>query len=130
MDRLDFKSGIRRPDGFCCLFSKYRLEGPPACPRLKLSRLRTAKMPNQQIIQPEDFENWTKQELDSRLLCFYAEVRNTHGDMYKRTSLLSIRSSIATHLSKTSSIDITKDNEFNSSNDMLSSICKFKTPKR
>jgi hypothetical protein len=74
---------------------------------------------------PEDFENWTKQELDSLLRCFYAEVRNIHGEMYKRTSLLSIRSSIGRHLSKTSSIDITKDKEFNSSNDMFSSMCKF-----
>jgi hypothetical protein len=74
---------------------------------------------------PEDFENWTKQELDSLLRCFYAEVMNTHGEMYKRTSLLSIRSSIMRHLSKTSSIDIIKDNEFNSSNDMFSSMCKF-----
>jgi hypothetical protein len=49
MDRLDFKSGIRRPDGFCCLFSKCRLEGSPACARLNLNRLLAAKMPNQQI---------------------------------------------------------------------------------
>ena len=52
MDRLDFKFGIRRPDELCCLFSKYRLEGSPTCPRLNLSRLRTQNMPNQQIIQP------------------------------------------------------------------------------
>ena len=47
-----FQIRIRRPDGFCCLFSKSRLEGSPACPRLNLSRLWMAKMPNQQIIQP------------------------------------------------------------------------------
>ena len=78
---------------------------------------------------PEDFENRTKQELDSRLCCFYAEVRNTHGEMYKRISLLSVRSNIGRYLSKTSSIDITKDNEFNSSNDIFSSMCIFTVKK-
>ena len=78
---------------------------------------------------PEDFENLTKQELDSHLRCFYGEVRNTNGEMYKRTSLLSIRSGIGRHLSKTLSIDITKDYEFKSSNDMFSSMCKLTVTK-
>jgi hypothetical protein len=28
---------------------------------------------------PEDFENWSKADLDSRLRCFYAEVRSASG---------------------------------------------------
>jgi len=74
---------------------------------------------------PEDFENWSKADLDSRLRCFYAEVRSTSGELYKRTSLFSIRNGINIHLSKTSSIDITKDAEFDASNDMFSSMCKY-----
>ena len=70
---------------------------------------------------PEDFENWSKADLDSHLRCFYAEVRSASGELYKRTSLSSIRNGINRYLSKTSSmsINITKDAEFDASNDMF-----------
>ena len=74
---------------------------------------------------PEDFENWSKADLDSRLRCFYAEVRSASGELHKRISLFSIRNGINRHLSKTSSINITKDAEFDASNDMFLSMCKY-----
>ena len=73
---------------------------------------------------PEDFENWTKAELDTRLRTFYAEMRNAKCEIYKRTSLLSIRSEIGRHLAKNQSFDIAKDPDFKSSNDLFSSILK------
>ena len=63
--------------------------------------------------------------MDSRLRCFYAEVRSASGELHKRTSLFSIRNGINRHLSKTSSINITKDAEFDASNDMFLSMCKY-----
>jgi hypothetical protein len=42
--------------------------------------------------------NFSKAELDTKLGSFYAELRNTKGELYKHTSLLSIRS--GRHLSK------------------------------
>ena len=74
---------------------------------------------------PEDFENWSKAYLDSCLRCFYAEVRSASGELYKRTSLFSIRNGINRYLSKTSSINITKDAEFDASIDMFLSMCKY-----
>ena len=56
---------------------------------------------------------------------FYAEVRSASGELYKRTSLFSIRNGINRYLSKTSSINITKDAEFDASNDMVLSMCKY-----
>jgi hypothetical protein len=50
---------------------------------------------------PEDFENWSKADLDSPLRCFYADVRRASGELYKRTSLFSIRNGINRYLSKT-----------------------------
>ena len=38
---------------------------------------------------PEDFENFSKADLDARLRSFYAKLRNGKGDLYERTSLLS-----------------------------------------
>ena len=72
---------------------------------------------------PVDFENFSKTELDTKLRSFYAELRNTKGELYKHTSLLSIRS--GRHLSKLNSFDITKDVEFKSSNYMFTSMLKL-----
>ena len=44
-----------------------------------------------------DFENFSKAELDTKLRSFYAELRNTKRELYKRTSLLSNRSGIGRH---------------------------------
>ena len=71
---------------------------------------------------PEDFENWSKADLDSRLRCFHAEVRSASGELYKQTSLFSIRNGINRHLSKTSSINITKNTEIDASNDIFLSV--------
>ena len=49
---------------------------------------------------PEDFENFSKVDLDARLRSFYVELRNGKGDLYKRTSLLSLRSELGRHLIK------------------------------
>jgi len=58
---------------------------------------------------PEDFENFSKADLDARLRSFYAELRSGKGDLYKRTSLLSLRSGLGRHLIKSNGYDITKD---------------------
>lgn len=74
---------------------------------------------------PQDIDNWTKTELDECLRTFYAELRSGKGELYKRTSLLAIRSGIARHISKTMGFDITKGVEFKKSNDMFTSMCKL-----
>lgn len=63
--------------------------------------------------------------MNERLRSFYAELRNSKGEMYKRTSLVAIRSGLARHLSKCNSYNITKDVEFKSSNVMFAAMCKY-----
>lgn len=75
----------------------------------------------------ENFENFTKSELDIILRNFYAEIRNGKGELYKRTSLLSIRSGICRHIAAVNSYDIINDVEFKSSNEMFKSMCKLTT---
>jgi hypothetical protein len=55
----------------------------------------------------------------------FAEVRNTEGELYKRTSRLPIRSGIDRYISKVHSFDITNDVEFKSSNEMFTSMLKM-----
>ena len=47
---------------------------------------------------PEDFENFSASRLDSVLVKFYAESRSKTGELYKRTSLSSIRHGLNRHL--------------------------------
>jgi leucyl-tRNA synthetase len=43
---------------------------------------------------PEDFEHWSKADLDSRLRCFYAEVRSASGELHKRDKNVNITRTI------------------------------------
>ena len=61
---------------------------------------------------PEDFENFSQQRLDTVLAKFYAESRSQTGELYKKTSLSSIRHGLNRHLPD---YDIVKGLEFKAS---------------
>lgn len=73
---------------------------------------------------PQDFENISKQELSANLRTFCAELRNSKGELYKRTTVLCARSGIARFLSNLLSVDTINDSQFKSSNDIFTSVCK------
>ena len=62
----------------------------------------------------EHFENMSVDELDSVLAKFYAEARQANGEMYKRTSLFSLRHGLSRFLStqKGGQCDIIHGKEF------------------
>ena len=64
-----------------------------------------------------DFENFTLDDLDSKLASFYVEMRNKKGEMYKKSTLISYRHGLQRHLEKCRSdkIDITDNNKFRKS---------------
>ncbi|KAJ8298153.1 hypothetical protein KUTeg_024684 [Tegillarca granosa] len=68
-------------------------------------------------IDDKQFETiiWPKSQLDEVLSKFYLEARQENGQLYKKSSLFSIRHGINLHLSQFQ-IDIIKDSEFKESN--------------
>jgi len=70
---------------------------------------------------PVDFKNSSSEILAPVLFKFYAEMRNKKGELYKRSSLLAIRNSLARHLS---SKDIIKHPAFKNANQMFFSMVK------
>ncbi|CAG2184722.1 unnamed protein product [Mytilus edulis] len=74
------------------------------------------------------FENYTIEQLNDALTEFYAEVRNTDGEYYAKSTLVGIRASINRHLrappfSKTYSI-MSDDSAFLKSNKMFLAMIK------
>ncbi|CAG2213430.1 KCTD1_15 [Mytilus edulis] len=74
------------------------------------------------------FENYTIEQLNDALTEFYAEVRNTGGEYYAKSTLVGIRASINRHLrappfSKTYSI-MSDDSAFLKSNKMFLAMIK------
>lgn len=77
--------------------------------------------------ESEEFESCNREELDTLLRSFYAELRNSKGNLYKKTSLQSIRTGISRHLGKINGFDLMKDSSFKKSNEMFLTVCKLTT---
>ncbi|KAJ8310391.1 hypothetical protein KUTeg_012256 [Tegillarca granosa] len=60
--------------------------------------------------------------MGANLRTFYAQLRNSKGELYKRTTVMSMSSGIARFWSNLLYEDITKDIDFKSSNDMFISL--------
>ncbi|XP_022242089.1 uncharacterized protein LOC111085855 [Limulus polyphemus] len=69
----------------------------------------------QRVIMDDNVEN-----LASILGKFYIEVRQTNGEMYTKTSMISIRYGLQRHFQNTHDIDIVKDKS-----EITLCICKF-----
>lgn len=67
--------------------------------------------------QPQDFENFTKQQLNLALSTFYVEARTKTGEIYKKTSLETLRYGLNRHMKSEKGIDILDDAEFASANE-------------
>ncbi|KAK3085003.1 hypothetical protein FSP39_022764 [Pinctada imbricata] len=73
------------------------------------------------------FENLTSTELDDILRRFYAEVRNSQGELYSKSTFIGIRASINRHLRNpphNKSISIMENKEFHKSNQMFLAVLK------
>lgn len=85
--------------------------------------------------EADDWTLFTKPQLASLLRQFYAEARTVKGELYKKTTLLSLRNGINRHLNTSlrqqaennenvMSVDLTKDPDFVPANDMLKAMKK------
>ena len=75
----------------------------------------------------EDFESDAPKDLNTTLRNFYGEVRNQEGKEYNHNSMRSIRSGINRHLQShphERAIDIIKDKDFNSANNIFDGYLK------
>jgi hypothetical protein len=79
-------------------------------------------------VEPIDWISLSKGELAQILVHFYAEARNQKKDLYKKTTMNSIRSGLNRHITSRrrhnglSVVDLTKDVEFNSANAMFKAM--------
>jgi hypothetical protein len=73
---------------------------------------------------PFDSETLSKPDLDNLLSKFYTEARQENGNLYKKSSLFSLRHGLNRYLSNTSSIDIIHDADFKSSNRTFNATMK------
>lgn len=77
--------------------------------------------------QSPDFETLDKHALCARLRSFYAEARSKSGQVYSRSSLISIRSSLNRYLNEpphSRTLDLTKDPEMRSANLVLAAVIR------
>ncbi|CAG2216012.1 unnamed protein product [Mytilus edulis] len=89
------------------------------------SSVRTFKSYLREKNLPEDFENLPNNELDSILFRFYPEARTENGELYKKSSLFSLRHGINRHLSNfDSGKDIVHDTDFKDSNKVFLATTK------
>lgn len=90
----------------------------------KKSDARAAKLFRDYLAEkrkPSDFQNLSKEELDKELSSFYLEARTLDGQVYKKTSLDSIRYGLNRYLKApphNKTFDIIHDSAFAASNDM------------
>ena len=75
---------------------------------------------------PVDFESLDDKALDELLSKFYCEVRTSDGELYKKSSMMTLRHGINRHLSncRKSPVDIVNDSKFNQSQRMFSAVSK------
>ncbi|XP_077440152.1 uncharacterized protein LOC144062542 isoform X2 [Vanacampus margaritifer] len=74
-----------------------------------------------------DFENLDKAELCALLRSFYAEARSKSGQLYSKSSLVSIRSSLNRYLNEPPhcrTLDLTKDPELRGANLALAAVIR------
>lgn len=74
-----------------------------------------------------DFESLNKEELCVVLRSFYAEARSKSGQLYSKSSLISIRSSLNRYLNEPPycrTLDLTKDPELRSANLALAAVIR------
>ncbi|XP_020557839.1 uncharacterized protein LOC101156882 isoform X2 [Oryzias latipes] len=77
--------------------------------------------------QSPDFETLDKHALCARLRSFYVEARSKSGQVYSRSSLISIRSSLNRYLNEpphSRTLDLTKDPEMRSANLVLAAVIR------
>lgn len=77
--------------------------------------------------QSPDFETLDKEELCAVLRSFYAEARSKSGQLYSKSSLISIRSSLNRYLNEPPycrTLDLTKDPELRSANLTLAAVIR------
>ncbi|XP_063779704.1 BTB/POZ domain-containing protein KCTD1 isoform X1 [Pseudophryne corroboree] len=77
--------------------------------------------------QSPDFENMDKEALCRVLRSFYAEARSKSGQLYSKSSLISIRSSLNRYLNEPPycrTLDLTKDPELRSANLTLAAVIR------
>lgn len=66
-----------------------------------------------------DFENFDSEKLDNVLCNFFAESRQKNGELYKKSSLISLRHGLNRHLEN---VDIVKGVEFKKSQKMFQAM--------
>ena len=89
------------------------------------SAVRTFKTYLHEKSLNEDFEEMTPSELDSTLSKLYAEARTEDGELYKKSSLRSIRYGINRYLANLrSGKDIVHDKDFNEANQVFIAASK------
>jgi hypothetical protein len=69
-----------------------------------------------ELKRPTEFEKIEKEDLAGLLLEFYAGARNKHGELYKKSTLNSIRFGLARYFKAVKEIDIIYDPVFTRSN--------------
>lgn len=77
--------------------------------------------------QSPDFETLDKEALCAMLRSFYAEARSKSGQLYSKSSLISIRSSLNRYLNEPPycrTLDLTKDPELRSANLTLAAVIR------
>ncbi|KAJ7986373.1 hypothetical protein DPEC_G00339240 [Dallia pectoralis] len=77
--------------------------------------------------QSPDFETLDKDALCAVLRSFYAEARSKSGQLYSKSSLISIRSSLNRYLNEapySRTLDLTKDPELRSANATLAAVIR------
>ncbi|XP_053701972.1 uncharacterized protein LOC128747809 [Synchiropus splendidus] len=77
--------------------------------------------------QSPDFETLDKEALCAFLRSFYAEARSKSGQLYSKSSLISIRSSLNRYLNEppySRTLDLTKDPELRSANLTLAAVIR------
>ena len=86
---------------------------------------------NERNYDKTNFEEWETARLDEVLAKFYSEARTEKGELYKTTTLYSLRYSLNRYLTdyaikeKKPVVDITNKESFPKSNEMFKACCKM-----
>ena len=74
--------------------------------------------------QWNDFESFSPSESDTFLGKFYTAARNRNGELYKESSLTTMRFELSRHINNALDIDIMKDLRFKNSNTIFKAVSK------
>lgn len=77
-------------------------------------------------ISVEDYGNDSNEKLNSVLRKFYAELRKKNGELYSKSSLISIRYGLQRHILKLKGVNIINNHEFKSANDVFKACYRRK----